>query len=115
MGTSSRTCLRKKFRSLAARARCVASGWFVSLVGRKSVGILPPTPLLTMKPLPLFLALLLAGTTLPSRAVVVTLDAARDNTIFSDTFTQLSYGQGPYFYAGRNANDSVRRALFQLI
>ena len=64
-----------------------------------------------MKPLPLLLALLLASATLPSRAVVVTLDAARDNTIFSDTFAQLSNGQGPYFYVGRNANDSVRRAL----
>ena len=49
-----------------------------------------------MKPLPFLLALLLASTT-PSRAVVVTLDAVRDNTIFSDTFTQLSNGQGPYF------------------
>ena len=64
-----------------------------------------------MKLFPLLLALLLSCATPPCRAVVVTLDASKDNSIFSETFAQLSDGQGPYLYAGRNANGGLRRAL----
>ena len=63
-----------------------------------------------MKPLPVLLALVLSCATLPCRAVVLTLDAVRDNTIFSDTYLQLSDGQGPFFYSGRTQNE-FRRAL----
>jgi hypothetical protein len=39
------------------------------------------------------------------------LNPAKDNTIWNDTFTELSSGQGPYLFVGANAQLSVRRAL----
>ena len=64
-----------------------------------------------MKPRRLFFALLLSCCPVAVRAAAITFDAVRDNTIYSETFAQLSNGQGPYLYAGRNANDNLRRAL----
>ena len=65
----------------------------------------------TMKTTALIFAAFLGFTALSSRATTVTLDAVEDNTIFSETFAQLSNGQGPFLYSGRNANDNLRRAL----
>ena len=64
-----------------------------------------------MKPSPLLLALVLFSGPLAARAAIIALDAVRDNTIYSETFAQLSNGQGPYLYSGRNGNDNLRRAL----
>ena len=47
------------------------------------------------------------------RAAAITLDASRDNTIYSESFAQLSNGQGPFLYAGRNAQDNLRRTLLR--
>lgn len=64
-----------------------------------------------MKPFLLLIALSLSAGSLALRASVVSLAASRDNTIYSETFAQLSNGQGPFLYAGRNANDNLRRLL----
>ena len=64
-----------------------------------------------MKLLPLLFAAFLGCGALAARAATVTLGAVKDNTIFSDTYAELSDGQGPFLYSGRNANDNLRRAL----
>ena len=60
--------------------------------------------------LPVLSAMLLCGAAVSVRAAAIALDASRDNTIFSE-FTGNSNGQGPFLYAGRNANENLRRAL----
>ncbi len=64
-----------------------------------------------MKTTALVVAALLGFTALTAPALTVTLDAVEDNTIYSDSFTQLSNGQGSFLFAGRNAQDNLRRAL----
>ena len=64
-----------------------------------------------VKLLPVLSAVLVCCGAVSLRAAAIALDASRDNTIYSE-FTGNSNGQGPFVYAGRNANDNLRRALF---
>ncbi|MBC7771320.1 MAG: DNRLRE domain-containing protein [Pyrinomonadaceae bacterium] len=54
------------------------------------------------------LLLCAAGT---ARADTVTLQAAKDNTLYQDDLGLLSNGAGAYFFAGVNGNGEIRRGL----
>lgn len=47
----------------------------------------------------------------PAAAQVLTLEAARDNTLFADAQGDTSSGAGPSLFAGRNSQGLVRRTL----
>ena len=64
-----------------------------------------------MKRLPLLVSAFFCIGSIAARAAAITLDASKDNTIYSESFAQLSNGQGPFLYSGRNANDNLRRTL----
>jgi hypothetical protein len=59
------------------------------------------------------LTALLLFAMLPSAALAdtVILPAAKDNTIYEDTFGQYSNGQGIYLYTGKTGTELLRRAL----
>jgi hypothetical protein len=48
---------------------------------------------------------------LPTRAAIVTLPAARDNTLYEVNDGSLSNGSGQYLFVGRTMNETVRRGL----
>ena len=66
-----------------------------------------------MKSFPLLVSAFCCIGSIEVRAAAITLDASRDNTIYSESFAQLSNGQGPFLYAGRNAQDNLRRTLLR--
>ncbi len=48
-----------------------------------------------------------------SRADVIVLEAAKDNTLYQSTGVQISNGAGAYIFAGKNNSGEIRRALVQ--
>lgn len=65
-----------------------------------------------MRLLPAVLCLL-AWTSAPARADVITLHPMRDNTLFQDANGDTSNGAGPVLFAGNNGQGLARRALLR--
>ena len=60
---------------------------------------------------PLLLVLLLSGVPTSSSAVVTSLPASRDNTLYEDLTGSLSNGAGDNFFAGRTTAGDIRRGV----
>jgi len=48
---------------------------------------------------------------LPAYADLISIGAAKDNTLYQDDFGSISNGAGDFFFAGVNGNGAVRRGL----
>lgn len=66
-----------------------------------------------MKSLQATLLACIAFSATPASAATLVLAASKDNTLYEDPTGTTSNGKGPGMFAGKNAGDTVRRALLQ--